>query len=92
VSDTEVLVCVGGEADGRRLTVDPGSKWIRVPSAKSNVPPRWAGGPPPSTIDLAYTIYVRHPWRSGDLTRYVLVPEGQAPETTLALLLDAYGK
>jgi hypothetical protein len=92
VSDTEVLVCVGGEADGRRLTVDRDSKWIRVPSAKSNLPPHWAGGPPPSTIDLAYTIYERMPWRSGTLIRYVLVPQEQSPETTLSMLLDGYAR
>jgi hypothetical protein len=92
MTDTpEKLVCVGGEADGQRIVVDPSSKWIRVVNPIKEITPHWViGSSPIAPMSISYTIYERSQWRAEDTIMYVLVPQGQSPSETLRLLIERY--
>jgi len=90
---TETLVCIGGPADGRRITVRDGELWVVVPCTQPFPCMDWnpTAPPPISTVALSDAVYRRMAWRSeGQHIRHILVPDGQSPETTLNLLIDGY--
>ena len=91
VDETDRLVCVGGELDGRRYNVKRDNQTLKVP--RQIQPPilkRSLGTIPDISAEISYVVYERTMYRAGDLTRFVLTPVGQTPEKTLELLLAGY--
>lgn len=87
---TDTLICVGGPADGKRFAIPRASKWLRIPKPRPFLFTPNPRDAPQQSVQVSYTIYERNIWRAGDITRWVLVPQEQSPETTLDLLIGGY--
>lgn len=88
---TDVLICVGGPCDGRRVEIDRDRQRIAIQQAHPiplNWQPPYAHCHPPKELNLH--VYTRITYRAGDEVRWMLTPDGQSFETTLALLLAGY--
>lgn len=90
----ELLLCVGGHADGQWITVKAGEEIYLLrqtwPSPIANPTEDL------STIGESWLLhaYVRTSWRGSPdgAMRFILTPHDQPPDETLRLLMDGYRK
>lgn len=96
VSPSEVLVCVGGLADGKRVSVRRQEGPLvtviveeRLPRLADLVLEKTSPSPVSS---LAYRVpYTRKIWRGGDAREFIfLTPVEQSDSDTMSLLLEGY--
>jgi hypothetical protein len=73
---TESLLCIGGPADGRRITALYGR--VVIPTLET---------PPPG---IGQICYARRSFPIEDRLFTVLVPDGQSLADTVAMLIDGY--
>ena len=88
----ETLVCVGGIADGQRVTIPRAAMVIRAyPSSEAL--PKWdSANPPPAHLDSRpHCTYERMSWRlPGDVVRWILIPHGSDKMEALDRLIKGY--
>ena len=92
----EFLMCVGGLADGRRVSIGRDEGPVVSVIVEKQLP-RVADfsvleTSPPAVSSLAYRVpYTRKIWRGGDAREFILLtPVGQSDSDTMNLLLEGY--
>lgn len=89
MADTmDTLVCIGGPANGRRMRLPPGDRWVRVAERRPlRFPSDYVA---PQQAEAWFCLYERRQWVTGTVKRWVLVPQDQTAEQTFDLLLEGY--